>query len=71
MAATMRTPVREREQAELDGVFVTRLDVTDPTSIEQAVVERLTHTLATRPRELVLDRIRSALPDLDTTRSSP
>ena len=40
-------------------------------NVAGADAERLAHTLATRPRELVLDRIRSALPDLDTTRSSP
>ena len=32
--ATMRTPEKEEELNKLDNVFVTRLDVTDPASIE-------------------------------------
>lgn len=35
--ATMRTPEKEEELTKLEGVFVTRLDVTDPDSIEKAV----------------------------------
>ena len=35
--ATMRTPEKETELTQLDGVLVTRLDVTDPLSIEAAV----------------------------------
>ncbi len=39
--ATMRTPERETELTQLDGVLVTRLDVTDQASIRQAVEEGL------------------------------
>ena len=35
--ATMRTPEKEMELNKLDNVLVTRLDVTDPASIEDAV----------------------------------
>jgi NAD(P)-dependent dehydrogenase (short-subunit alcohol dehydrogenase family) len=35
--ATMRSPDKETELTELDNVWVARLDVTDPDSIEQAV----------------------------------
>lgn len=41
--ATMRSPERETELTKLDNVLVTRLDVTDTGSIEQAVEEGLTH----------------------------
>ena len=41
VVATMRTPEREDELGALDGVLVTRLDVTDPGSIEAAVEETL------------------------------
>ena len=37
--ATMRTPEKETELAELDNVLVTRLDVQDTASIESAVTE--------------------------------
>ena len=37
VVATMRTPEKETELGELDNVLVTRLDVTDPASIESAV----------------------------------
>ena len=35
--ATMRTPENETELTELDGVLVTRMDVTEPESVRQAV----------------------------------
>ena len=35
--ATMRKPELEKELTELDNVYVTRLDVTDPESISRAV----------------------------------
>lgn len=37
VVATMRSPDKEQELTELDGVVVTRLDVTDPASISDAV----------------------------------
>ncbi|MEM6991175.1 MAG: SDR family oxidoreductase [Myxococcota bacterium] len=37
--ATMRSPDKETELKELDNVLVTRLDVTDPTSVREAVAE--------------------------------
>lgn len=39
--ATMRTPENEDELSKLDNVLVTRLDVTDPESIQNAVAEGL------------------------------
>jgi len=39
--ATMRSPEKETELNELDNVLVTRLDVTDPESVKQAVDESL------------------------------
>ena len=39
--ATMRTPERETELTQLEGVLVVRLDVTDQSSIRQAVKEGL------------------------------
>lgn len=39
--ATMRSPEKETELTELDNLLVTRLDVTDPTSIDAAVAEGL------------------------------
>lgn len=41
VVATMRSPEKETELNKLDDVLVTRLDVTDPASIEQAVEEGL------------------------------
>ncbi len=41
VVATMRTPEKETELTELDGVLVTRLDVTDRESIQRAVDEAL------------------------------
>ena len=41
VVATMRTPEKERELTQLDGVLVTKLDVTDGASIEAAVGETL------------------------------
>jgi NAD(P)-dependent dehydrogenase (short-subunit alcohol dehydrogenase family) len=35
--ATMRSPEEETELTQLDGVLVAKLDVTDPTSIDQAI----------------------------------
>jgi len=37
--ATMRSPEKETELTEFDNMFVTRLDVTDPASIHQAIEE--------------------------------
>ena len=39
VVATMRSPEKEEDLAGLDDVLVTRLDVTDPASIEAAVTE--------------------------------
>ena len=39
VVATMRSPEKESELVTLENVLVTRLDVTDPASIEQAVAE--------------------------------
>lgn len=41
VVATMRSPEHETELTQLDGVLVTRLDVTDPGSIQRAVNEGL------------------------------
>lgn len=41
VVATMRTPEKETELTKLDGVLVTRLDVTDDASIEAALDETL------------------------------
>ena len=41
VVATMRSPEKETELTKLDNVLVTKLDVTDPTSIEAAVKETL------------------------------
>ena len=42
VVATMRSPHNETELTALDRVFVTRLDVEDPASIEQAVAAGIT-----------------------------
>lgn len=42
VVAAMRSPEREQSLNKLDGVLVTRLDVTDPASIEAAVNAALT-----------------------------
>lgn len=39
VVATMRTPENEEELTQLDGVLVTRLDVTDLESIDQAIAK--------------------------------
>ncbi|MDJ0787978.1 MAG: SDR family oxidoreductase [Myxococcota bacterium] len=41
VVATLRTPEKEKQLSELDGVLVTRLDVTDKASIQAAVSEAL------------------------------
>jgi len=41
VVATMRTPDKETELQKLDNVLVTRLDVTDPSSVEAAVAATL------------------------------
>jgi NAD(P)-dependent dehydrogenase (short-subunit alcohol dehydrogenase family) len=41
VVATMRSPEKEDELSKLDDVLVTRLDVTDPASVKQAVDEAL------------------------------
>jgi len=41
VAATMRTPTKDQELGGLDNMLVTRLDVTDPSSIEVAVAETI------------------------------
>lgn len=41
VVATMRSPEKEAELTELENVLVTRLDVTDPASIEAAVADSL------------------------------
>ena len=41
VVATMRTPDKETELTQLDNVLVTRLDVTDPASIQNAVTQSI------------------------------
>ena len=41
VVATMRSPQQEKELTELDGVLVTRLDVTDNATIQSAIAETL------------------------------
>ncbi|TND10468.1 MAG: short-chain dehydrogenase/reductase SDR [Bacteroidetes bacterium] len=43
VAATMRSPEKEKELNQLPGVKLVRLDVTDEQSIQQAVAETITH----------------------------
>jgi NAD(P)-dependent dehydrogenase (short-subunit alcohol dehydrogenase family) len=43
VVATMRSPENEQELSELENVLVTRLDVQDPESIQNAVQEAIQH----------------------------
>jgi len=41
VAATMRTPEKEKELSKVDGIKLFKLDVTDPASIQSAIEESI------------------------------